>query len=161
MEDEKKFCDACGAPLVPGESECVACGQPINKIDAPTDAPVVSAEEWSKPAVVEAEPEVEHDRYGTPKNEGDADSPHRWGTPGDAPEPSFMRDPAPVTGPGLDNEVQPMPVTIPPLMPVPAAPEKKSKKTWIIAAVVVLVICICLGIFAAAGLVTQFLTTGV
>ena len=54
-----------------------------------------------------------------------------------------------------------MPVTIPPLMPVPAAPEKKSKKTWIIAAVVVLVICICLGIFAAAGLVTQFLTTGV
>lgn len=160
MAEEKLFCDACGAPLVPGEKECVACGQPIDNVEAPADAPVISAEEWSKPAEVVIDAEPEHDRYGTPTDDGDADSPHRWGTPTDAPEPAFMREPAPVTQSPFDGPADPQPVVVPPAFPTTVAQPAKSNKIWIIIAVVLL-LCLCLGVFGVGGLITRFVTGGV
>ena len=134
MSEDAKFCDACGAPLVPGEKECVACGQPVAAVGKPINPDVISAESWSapEPAAPRPEPE-EHDRYGTPKSDVDADSPARWGSPEpEKPEVREVLQPEVITRP----EPQDFQYTPP--------PTKKRSKWILIGIIAVLLLCACL-----------------
>ena len=134
MSEEAKFCDACGAPLVPGEKACVVCGQPVAAIGKPINQEVISAESWSAPEPVAPKPEPEeHDRYGTPEGTGDPDSPARWGSPEpEKPAVSAAPQPEVITRP----EPQAFQYT-------PPAPKKRSK--WILIGIIAaLLLCACM-----------------
>ncbi len=134
MNENAKFCDACGAPLMPGEKECVACGQPMTAVGKPITSDVISAESWSVPEPAAPRPEPEdHDRYGTPKSDGDADSPARWGSPepekpavSAAPQPEVISRPEPQA-----------------FQYTPPVAKKRSK--WILIGIIAaLLVCACL-----------------